>query len=82
MSKVVACMNMTLDGYCDHTVMTADDEIHEHYSDVLRNSGTLIYGRVTYRLMESYWPSVVKNPTGNKADDDFAIAIRLSIRAQ
>ena len=66
---------MTLDGYCDHTVMIADDEIHQHYTEVLNNSDTLIYGRITYQLMESYWPSVVKNPTGIKPTDEFAVLI-------
>ena len=66
---------MTLDGFCDHTAMTADDEIHQHYNDLLSNSGTLLYGRITYQLMESYWPSVVKNPTGNKPTDEFAVLI-------
>ena len=75
MRKLIAAMNMTLDGFCDHTAMTADDEIHEHYNDLLRNTGTLIYGRITYQLMESYWPTVVKNPTGNKPMDDFAVLI-------
>ena len=54
MRKVIAAMNMTLDGFCDHTSMIADDEIHEHYNDLLRDAGTLIYGRTTYQLMESY----------------------------
>ena len=75
MGKIIAAMNMTLDGFCDHTVMIADDEIHQHYADLLGNAGTLIYGRITYQLMESYWPTVVKNPTGNKPADEFAIAI-------
>ncbi|MBL7698768.1 MAG: dihydrofolate reductase [Chitinophagaceae bacterium] len=75
MRKVIAGMNMTLDGFCDHTAMIADDEIHEHYNELLRNAGTLIYGRTTYQLMESYWPGVVKNPTGNKSEDDFAVLI-------
>jgi len=68
-------MNVTLDGFCDHTAMIADDEIHEHYNELLRNTGTLIYGRITYQLMESYWPSVVKDPTGNKPMDEFAMLI-------
>ena len=68
-------MNMTLDGFCDHTAMIADDEIHQHYSDLINNSGTLLYGRITYQLMEDYWPTVVKKPTGNKATDAFAVAI-------
>jgi len=75
MRKLIAGLNMTLDGFCDHTAMIADDEIHEHYNDLLRNGGTLIYGRITYQLMESYWPSIVKNPTGNKPIDDFAVLI-------
>jgi dihydrofolate reductase len=75
MRKVIAAINMTLDGYCDHTAMIADDELHEHYSDLLRNAGTLVYGRTTYLLMENYWPGVVKNPTGNKATDDFGVLI-------
>ena len=68
-------MNMTLDGFCDHTAMFADDEIHEHYNELLRNAGTLIYGRITYQLMKSYWPTVVINPTGNKPIDEFAVLI-------
>lgn len=66
---------MTLDGFCDHTAGIADDEIHQHYNELLSNADTLIYGRKTYQLMEDYWPSIVKNPTGNKPIDDFAILI-------
>ncbi|MEO6939887.1 MAG: dihydrofolate reductase, partial [Candidatus Kapaibacterium sp.] len=72
MRKVIAAINMTLDGYCDHTAGVPDDEIHEHYNNLLRNAGTLLYGRITYQLMESYWPTIVEHPTGNKAVDDFA----------
>jgi dihydrofolate reductase len=75
MRKVIATMNMTLDGFCDHTSMNADDEIHQHYTDLLNSAGTLLYGRITYQLMESYWPTVVKNPTGERSTDEFAIAI-------
>jgi dihydrofolate reductase len=74
MRKLIAAMNMTLDGFCDHTVMIADEEIHQHYAELLRSSDAVIYGRVTYQLME-YWKSVVENPTGDKSMDDFAEAI-------
>jgi dihydrofolate reductase len=74
MRKLIAAMNMTLDGYCDHTAMTADDEIHQHYTDLLRSGDAVIYGRKTFELME-YWKSILENPTGNKSLDDFAIAI-------
>jgi len=75
MRKLIAAINMTLDGFCDHTAMIADEEIHQHYNELLSNADTLIYGRTTYQLMESYWPSVVKNPTGNKPTDEFAVLI-------
>ncbi len=66
---------MTLDGFCDHTALISDDEIHQHYNELLRNADTVIYGRTTYQLMESYWPTVVKNPSGNKSTDEFAVII-------
>src|SRR3984885_49055 len=75
MGKLIAAINMTLDGFCNHTAMIADDELHQHYNDLLSSAGSLLYGRTTYQLMESYWPSVVKKPTGNKPMDDFAILI-------
>jgi dihydrofolate reductase len=75
MRKLIAAINMTLDGFCDHTAMIADDEIHQHYNELLRSARTLVYGRITYQLMESYWPTVVKNPTGNKPTDEFAVII-------
>ena len=65
---------MTLDGFCDHTAMIADEEIHQHYSELLRSAGTILYGRITYQLME-YWPTVIKNPTGIKSMDEFAVTI-------
>jgi dihydrofolate reductase len=74
MRKLIAAMNMTLDGFCDHTAMIADDEIHKHYNDLLSSAGTVLYGRITYQLME-YWPTVVKNPTGIKSMDEFAVTI-------
>jgi dihydrofolate reductase len=75
MRKVIAAINMTLDGFCDHTAVNADDELHQHYTDMLRNAGTLLYGRTTYQLMENYWPTLIKNPSGVKATDEFAVAI-------
>ena len=66
---------MSLDGFCDHTAMTPDDEILQHYNELLRHADTLLYGRTTYQLMESYWPAVVKKPTGNKPTDEFAVLI-------
>jgi dihydrofolate reductase len=75
MRKLIAAINMTLDGFCDHTAAIADDEIHQHYNELLSNVDTIIFGRITYQLMESYWPAVVKNPTGIRPTDEFAVLI-------
>jgi dihydrofolate reductase len=75
MRKLIAAINMTLDGFCDHTAMIADEELHQHYNELLSNADTLLYGRTTYQMMESYWPSLVKNPSGNKPMDEFAVLI-------
>ena len=74
MRKLIAAINMTLDGFCDHTAMITDEEIHQHYTDLLSNAGAVLYGRTTFQLME-YWATVVKHPTGNKSMDAFAVTI-------
>ncbi|HMM16197.1 MAG TPA: hypothetical protein PKC47_01515 [Petrimonas sp.] len=38
MKKVIAAINMTLDGYCDHDAIIPDDEIHQHYPDLIRSA--------------------------------------------
>ena len=74
MRKLIAAINMTLDGFCDHTSTIADDEILQHYTELLSGAGAILFGRITYQLME-YWETVVKNPTGNKPSDEFAVTI-------
>jgi dihydrofolate reductase len=74
MRRVIAAINMTVDGFCDHTAGIADEELHNHYSDLLANAGTLLYGRITYQLMQ-YWQEVLQNPTGKRSMDRFAEVI-------
>lgn len=45
---------MTLDGFCDHTAIITDEEVHEHYTELLDKAGVILYGRITYQLMQ-YW---------------------------
>ncbi len=74
MRKLIAAINMTLDGFCDHTAGIPDDEIHQHYADLLSKAGTILYGRITYQLME-YWRTLLEHPSDEKSMNDFAIAI-------
>jgi dihydrofolate reductase len=61
MRKIIAAINMTLDGFCDHTAILPDEEIHQHYTELLRGGDAVLYGRITYQLMQ-YWQTLVKNP--------------------
>lgn len=74
MRKLIAAINITLDGYCDHTAVNADDELHDHYTELLKKADTILYGRTTYQLMQ-YWQPLVKHPTGNKSMDEFALVM-------
>jgi dihydrofolate reductase len=74
MRKVIAAINMTIDGFCDHTAIIPDEEIHVHYTELLSEADAILYGRITYQLME-FWQPFVKNPSGEKSMDDFALAI-------
>lgn len=65
---------MTLDGFCDHTAGIADDELHQHYTELLRSADAVLYGRITYQLME-FWPTILKEPTGIRSMDEFAVTI-------
>jgi|SRR6218665_25313 len=75
MRKLIAAINMSLDGFCDHTAMSADSETHDHYTELIRSADTLVYGRITYLLMENFWPTLVKQPSGEQSLDEFAAAI-------
>ena len=71
MRKVIAAINMTVDGDCDHRAGIPDAELHRHYTELLRGADVTLYGRITYGLME-YWREVVAQPTGVEAIDAFA----------
>jgi dihydrofolate reductase len=66
---------MTLDGFCDHTAMIADDELHRHFNELFKSADTVLYGRITYQLMEAGWPPIVQHPTGKAPMDEFAVLI-------
>jgi len=72
MRKLIYAINVTLDGYADHQAGIADAELHTFYADLLRTSDTILYGRVTYQLMASYWPMAPDLPTSTPDEIDFA----------
>jgi dihydrofolate reductase len=48
-------INVTLDGCCDHRAISADEETHRHAAEILAQADALLFGRVTYEMMESAW---------------------------
>ena len=48
-------INVTLDGCCDHRAMIADEELHRHAVENLDQADALLFGRVTYEMMEAAW---------------------------
>src|SRR5215207_6870032 len=48
-------INVTLDGCCDHRVMPADEDLHRHAVENLVQADALLFGRVTYEMMEAAW---------------------------
>jgi dihydrofolate reductase len=58
-------INVTLDGCCDHRVGIADEELHRHAAENIERADALVFGRVTYEMMEVAWRST---PGGARPD--------------
>ncbi|MDQ6619741.1 MAG: dihydrofolate reductase family protein [Pseudomonadota bacterium] len=60
MGVLTFSINVTLDGCIDHREGIADDETHAFFTRLMDESGAMLWGRVTYEMMESYWPAVAR----------------------
>src|ERR1051326_5015403 len=56
-------INVTLDGCCDHRVGIADEDLHRHAVENIAQADALLFGRVTYEMMEAAW----RHPTRTSA---------------
>ena len=57
-------INVTLDGCCDHRAIVPDEEMHRHHAANLAQADALLFGRVTYEMMEAGW----RWPAGKRPD--------------
>ena len=48
-------INVTLDGCCDHRAIPADEDLHRHAAENIEQADALLFGRVTYEMMEAAW---------------------------
>jgi dihydrofolate reductase len=65
-------LNLTLDGCYDHRVGVADDELHDHFTQLMDAAGAMLWGRVTYELMEGAWPAVARDENAPRAMREWA----------
>src|SRR2546422_10370393 len=57
-------INVTLDGCCDHRAIPTDEDLHRHAAENLAQADALLFGRVTYEMMEAGW----RWPAGGRPD--------------
>lgn len=66
-------MHLSLDGFVagpngEMDWINVDEEIFDHGAERISKSDTALYGRVTYQMMENYWPTAADKPTATKHD--------------
>ncbi len=73
MGKLVLFMHVSVDGFVAGTNgemdwIHVDDEIFDYAGNRTSESDTALYGRVTYQMMEAYWPTAADKPNPSKHD--------------
>jgi len=68
-------INVTLDGCCDHRAVVPDEDLHRHAVENLERADALLFGRVTYEMMEAAWR--LQAPTQARPDwmEPFGLSI-------
>lgn len=72
MRSVSFGMNISLDGYCDHTMATPSEELMDYFTGMMDDVDLLFYGRIMYQLMFPYWADVAASKAGTAAEIRFA----------
>jgi dihydrofolate reductase len=68
-------INITLDGCCDHRVGVPDEDLHRHHAENIAKADALLFGRVTYQMMEEAWRGPAAEGTRPEWMEPFAEAI-------
>ena len=72
MRTVTFGMNISLDGYCDHTIFNPSEEVHDYFTRMINDVDLIFFGRIMYQLMFPYWANVAKNQSGTDDENRFA----------
>lgn len=65
-------INISLDGYCDHTFANPDAELHDYFTGLMSNADLLFFGRVMYQLMFPFWSDMARDQSGSPDENRFA----------
>src|SRR5215469_8355319 len=68
-------INITLDGCCDHREIVPDEELHRHAAETLAQADALLFGRVTYEMMEAAFRPPARTGAGPDWMEPFARTI-------
>lgn len=73
MRKIISFMHISLDGFVagpngEMDWINVNEEIFDHVGKRIKEGDTALYGRVTYQMMESYWPTAANKPDASKHD--------------
>jgi dihydrofolate reductase len=68
-------INVTLDGCCDHRAIPADEELHRRGTETLNRADALLFGRVTYEMMEAAFRPLAGTEAGPESLEPFARTI-------
>lgn len=74
MGYIICAINITLDGYFDHTQSLPDEHVHAHYAKILKKGTAILYGRKTFELM-FYWRDLLHNKNMDPQNYAFAKTI-------
>ncbi len=72
MRNVTFGMNISIDGYCDHTLFSPTEDLYDYFTSMMDDVDLLFYGRVMYELMFPYWADVAKDKSGTAQEIRFA----------
>ena len=77
MGNIVLMMSVSADGFIegpdrDISWHLVDEEVHQHFNDVLGAMGAFLSGRVTYELLAGFWPTADQDPDSTPTMVEFA----------
>jgi dihydrofolate reductase len=79
MRRLQYSINITLDGCCDHNAGVPDPEMHQFWADITGQASVLLYGRVTYQMMEQAWRPIAERGTAPDGTPDWVLPFARSI---